>query len=557
MPDLRREESPPLSVRPHLSAALVPVLALAGAGLVALAAAPARAASYEVVKTETLIKARDGVTLDLSIQRPAVSPPAGTRWPVVVAPATFDGNKTNIDLMTAPLAARGFVTVSFLERGFGKSGGYMDVGGPLDVSDASDVLTWALATQNVDPARVGIIGLSYGAGFVATAAAQDPRFKAVAMLSGWGDMWKSRYPNNTGAYVANLALQQLALRNGRPSPELKSFLQSMVDNVFTPGMKTFADQRSPVKYLDLMAQHPVPLFASTNMNENIWPEDQTLEFFNAYPGVKHADILPGDHATTELTQGFGIPAETWKSAYDWMETYVAGTSTVARTWPTFRVAPRGPDGTNAIESKLFTQFPFESYDRLTVRATKRQYLSSSSAWLGLTTRTTLSDTPGPDGKRLRQGRNLLLQDGIPMAQGGIETATGMPTTVLLQGVDQGVTGLWEGPKLTQKLQLRGAISSHLDLTPSTAKGSVFVYLLEQGPLGLTYVIGVKPYTYAGATPGAKLGVDVTIPYNAYDVPAGHKLIFAVSTDDVTFSSNTPTGSSVVVGSGSYVNLPLK
>lgn len=503
------------------------------------------------------IPTRDGITLSAVIVTPRGKPTSGSRWPMVILPGTFAGDSRNINLIAATLAKRGYVTVSYLERGFGASGGLIDAGGPKDVADVSDAMTWALANTMGDPDRVGVASISYGAGFAPIAAVKDKRIKAVAMISGWGDMWASRYPNNTSAYASNLALSVLSDREGQPAPEMRDFFANATNNVFTPAMRKLAAERSPVSYLPQMRSHAVPMYVSTSMNESVWPADQTISFYDAYPGIKHLDILPGDHATTELGTPIGIPGVTWLTSFDWLDTYVAGTSDVAKRLAPVRVAPRTPWGTTFIDSGLASHFDFESYATPAVRKTQRQYLTSSSSLFGLIGKTQLTAAPGTGGKKLRQGTNLLLNNGVPLVQGGFEIVFGSPTTVALPGIDQGVTGLWQGPSLKQGLKLRGSTRVHLDLTPSADQGSVFVYLLEQTPLGVsTYVVGHKPYSWFGAKPGARLPIDVTIPYNAYDVPARHRLIVGVSTGDVLYTDNNLKGSSVTVGPGSFVDLPL-
>ena len=507
-----------------------------------------------MVSEDANVPTRDGLTLLATVNQPKT----GSGWPVVILPGTFAGDTVNINRIAAGLAGRGYVAVSYLERGFGKSGGFIDAGGPLDVADVSDVLTWVLANTTGDAKRVGLASISYGAGFGPIVAVMDHRFTAVAMVSGWGDMWRARYPNNTSALASNVALGALAEFSGRPSPGVIDFFTNAIKNVYTDDMKQLAAERSPVTYLDRMRANPVPLYVSTSMNESIWPADQTIDFFNAYPGPKHLDILPGDHATTELGTPIGLPGVTWNTAFDWLDAYVAGTSTAAKALPLVRVVARSPQGANFLQSGLASTFDFESYAGTANRTTRRVYLTTSSSMFGLVTRTQLGSSAGTAAKQLREGQNLLLQNGIPMVQGGFEIVFGTPTTVPLNAVDQGVTGLWTGPALASKLSIRGSTRVHLDLTPSAARGSVFVYLLERAPNdGTTYVIGHKPYSWTGLKPGVAVPLDVTIPYNAYDVPAGHALIVGVSTGDVLYTSNNPAGSSISIGPRSYVDLPLR
>jgi predicted acyl esterase len=95
------------------------------------------------------------------------------------------------------LAQRGYVVISYSSRGFWESGGSIDIAGPATVEDVSALIDWALDNTRADPAKIGVSGISYGAGTSLLAAARDPRIKAVAALSGWADLQASLYSNDT------------------------------------------------------------------------------------------------------------------------------------------------------------------------------------------------------------------------------------------------------------------------------------------------------------------------------------------------------------------------
>src|SRR4029450_13556642 len=108
---------------------------------------------------DVMIPARDGVLLDAYVSRPV---PAG-RYPLVGMPGTFGGDSANPRFTGDELAAKGYVTINYNERGIGDSGGEIDGGGPKDVVDVSAVVDWALATvPDVDPARIGAPDQSHG-----------------------------------------------------------------------------------------------------------------------------------------------------------------------------------------------------------------------------------------------------------------------------------------------------------------------------------------------------------------------------------------------------------
>jgi dienelactone hydrolase len=89
--------------------------------------------------------------------------------------------------------AKGFAVLSIDGRGFGESNKMTD--GKTVVPEKTDAAVKAMlddvkaafqhleARENVDPVRIGIVGASYGSSLAMLYAADNPRVKAVALLS--------------------------------------------------------------------------------------------------------------------------------------------------------------------------------------------------------------------------------------------------------------------------------------------------------------------------------------------------------------------------------------
>ncbi len=77
------------------------------------------------------------------------------------------------------LHAHGFGAVLVDMRGRGESGGDWITLGRDDVRDLSAVLDYVVENHDVDPARIGVIGPSYGGAMAILLAAADERVKAV------------------------------------------------------------------------------------------------------------------------------------------------------------------------------------------------------------------------------------------------------------------------------------------------------------------------------------------------------------------------------------------
>jgi fermentation-respiration switch protein FrsA (DUF1100 family) len=110
----------------------------------------------------------------------------GDQRPAVALTGPLTGVKDQVAGSYAELLSNaGLTTLAFDHRGFGESGGrrqHEDSQGKLtDLRAAVSVLA---ARAEVDPARIGLVGVCLGGGYAIRAAAADPRVKAVAAIAG-------------------------------------------------------------------------------------------------------------------------------------------------------------------------------------------------------------------------------------------------------------------------------------------------------------------------------------------------------------------------------------
>lgn len=115
------------------------------------------------------------------------------RWPAVAGPlpavaltGPFTGVKDQVvGVYAERLARAGFATLAFDHRGFGESGGrpgHEDSQGKL--ADLRATVGVLASRDEIDPRRVGVLGVCLGGGYAVRAAAQDPRVRAVVGVAG-------------------------------------------------------------------------------------------------------------------------------------------------------------------------------------------------------------------------------------------------------------------------------------------------------------------------------------------------------------------------------------
>ncbi|HKC44072.1 MAG TPA: alpha/beta fold hydrolase, partial [Burkholderiales bacterium] len=102
----------------------------------------------------------------------------------------FGSNKNGGSALIAArmLEQLGYVTLRFDMRGCGDSEGVRGRVLCLEqVADTQNAVSFLATRPEVDPARIGVLGHSFGAAVAVYAAGVDPRIAACVSSGGWGD----------------------------------------------------------------------------------------------------------------------------------------------------------------------------------------------------------------------------------------------------------------------------------------------------------------------------------------------------------------------------------
>ncbi len=158
------------------------------------------------MKTRKVEFYSDGVRLEGILQLPG-SFQGRQRLPVVLLCSGFQGLKELIPAkLWEPFTAAGYACFSFDYRGFGTSDGERGRVLPEEqIEDIQNAITFLQQQPELDSERIGLVGWGLAGGLVVQAAAEDPRVKAVASLSGVGDAGRAVRASRT--YADWLALQ--------------------------------------------------------------------------------------------------------------------------------------------------------------------------------------------------------------------------------------------------------------------------------------------------------------------------------------------------------------
>ncbi|MVO90925.1 acyl esterase [Streptomyces sp. p1417] len=525
---------------PHQSlrsttAGAVSVTLIAGAafGLAPAAqAAPTAQAAPRATGVRFVDIAGDGGTkLAANVVTPAGAED-GAGYPVIVLPTSWAVPQIEYLAQARKLAATGYVVVSYNSRGFWQSGGEIEVGGPEDIADASKVIDWALANTPADPGRVGMAGVSYGAGISLLAAAHDKRVKAVGALSGWGDLVGSIYSGRTQHVQAGALLGGAGELTGRPSAELrtilKDFLGSNLDK--EPEMLAWGAKRSPATYLDRLNENGAAIFLANAWGDTIFPPNQYADFYEKLTGPKRLEFRPGDHATSEATGLLGLPNDTWTNTRRWFDRHLKGER-------------NGIDQEQPVQLKSRSTGGYEGYpDWKSVGATSRK--------IDLT-----------DGATVHTNTDSGANGGTVLLSNALDQFLKLPRVASIPLLPRRYAAVWQSERSARVERVRGTAKLHTTVTGTKESGTLVAYLYDVGPLGLGKLVANAPYTFHGKTPGKPFTVDLELFSTAYDVPAGHRLALVVDTVDPLYVEHNPSGAQLTFSSPStdpsYVSIPLR
>ncbi|MCX5188445.1 CocE/NonD family hydrolase [Streptomyces sp. NBC_00268] len=472
-----------------------------------------------------------GTVLKANVVTPAGAD-GSRRYPLLVMPTSWGLPQVEYLAQAQKLADSGYVVLTYNVRGFWQSGGEIEVAGPPDVADASKVIDWALANTPADAQKVGMAGVSYGAGISLLAAAHDKRIKAVSAMSGWADLIDSIYSGRTQHSQATALLGVAGTITGRPSAELQQTLQDFFASNLSKEQEMIAwgKKRSPETYVDQLNKNGAAVFMANGWGDTIFPPNQYARFYEELTGPKRLEFRPGDHATAEVTGLFGLPNDVWTDTGRWFDHYLRGVD-------------NGIDREQPVQLKPRTTGAYEGYpDWKSVGATRKKI-----ALAGTTTIHTNVDS-GADG-------------GIIFLSSILDQIAQVPPMASIPLLPRRWAAVWQSEKYPSVQRVRGTTTLHTTLTPTKESGTLVAYLYDVGPLGLGKLVSNAPYTFHGQTPGEPFGVDLELYSTAYDVPAGHRLALVVDTVDPLYIEHNPSGAQLTFSSPandpSYVSVPLR
>ncbi len=483
------------------------------------------------------ITASDGVILKANVVTPSTSGPR----PAIVFINSWGLNDVEYLAQAHKLAGKGYVVLSYTTRGFWGSGGTIDVAGPKDIADVSTAIDWLIANTAADPGRIGLSGISYGAGIGLIASGHDPRIKAVAAMSGWTDLVESLYGGSTRRGQAVGLLKAAADLLGEPSPELTQALDRYFANRDVDEVVAWGRPRGAASHLAGINRNAPAIMMANAYGDSIFGPNQLVDFYGKLAGPKRLELAPGDHAVVEATGLFGLDNPVWTNVHRWFDQYLAGVDTGITREPPVRLDPRGsaaPEG-------------YPAWSSVGPRSMRLQL--GAMRWYDGTGPLAPGAGTGWD-RNIGAGVDTVAGGGVAILTNGWEALTGIPPTAWLPAVNRLHAGVWVSGPLSAAASVRGSVTMRLSFQANPGS-TVVCYVYDVDGLGNGKLITHTPWTGNGGT------VDLRFPATAWDVPAGHRVALIMDTEDPLYLDTNKWGSTVTFGSPaanpSWLSLPVK
>lgn len=301
---------------------------------------------------------------------PADNLKAGEKAPVaMMGPGYSMGHSDASDKAVIALRKSGYDVLTWDPRGFGNSGGSVEIDSPAyEGRDAQALIDLLAGMPDVqldapgDP-HLGMLGASYGGGIQNALAAIDKRVDVIAPQIAWNSLITSLDKNDTakggwGSLLYGLGTEGAAAPNNGPTgvqfgrmqdPAASSAIQAgIASGAFTQDQKDFFASRGPQD--ELIAKITVPTLISQGTDDTLFTLHEAIRNFGVgeRAGVPISMIwFCGGLSDPSVAHGVCLtplgpqPNIVLEQSIKWLDRYLKGDASVD-TGPRFRwVSDRG------------------------------------------------------------------------------------------------------------------------------------------------------------------------------------------------------------------------
>lgn len=242
--------------------------------------------SNRVNHSKVTFKNRYGITLAADLYVPE---DAEGKWPAIAVSGPFGAVKEQASgLYAQTMAERGFLTLAFDPSFTGESGGEPRyVASPdINTEDFSAAIDYLIMRDDVDPERIGIIGICGWGGFALNAAAIDTRIKA-SVASTMYDISRCTANGYFDAMDADARYELRRQLNAQRTEDARNGSYALAGGVVDP-----LPEDAPQFVKDYYDYYKTPRgYHARSLNSNGgWNKTSSLAFINA-PILAYSDEI--------------------------------------------------------------------------------------------------------------------------------------------------------------------------------------------------------------------------------------------------------------------------
>lgn len=552
--------------------------------------------NYELTWRDDIhVTAYDGVDIYANIFVP-VKRSADERFPVIILPNSWLFEEHEYYSQGARFCRKGYIVVAYSARGWGLSGGLVNVGGSDDMEDISSIIDWIIGNYPVQGvvtdnsghvtddsgAAIGMCGISLGAGLSILGAAHDTRVKAVMAMVPWADLVSSLYFNQTTKTVWHqLVLLEAGEVTGHLSPEIREISEQLFTHdhpAYFEDIVDWAMQRSPVSYLDDLntvkgEQRDLAICLSSSLQDEMFPPNQILRFFYSLTTPKkRLDINQGIHMSAETLGLLGKEDCVWQRAHAWLDEHLKFVETGIMDLPKMSIDSKDSNERNYTDHIYIKDINIDHIEGIYDVSVNTDNLTPDIFFIGhrpwYSTYGSLASAKQTTGRTntIKSGSASLITTGIPVLSSFLEAHTlNLHVKTWFPITNKKKSIVYKSEKFKKNRMIMGTPHLKLNITPSTSSFEIVahLYVLDDNNMGT--LISHAPLTVLSNSilmPNATAGEKITIEFNlittCVTVGKGQRLALAIDTEDLNYGSAPDTDFNLTFSydEHSYLSIPF-
>ena len=498
----------------------------------------ARRRHYDVRYRQKInIQAPDGTLLCANLFAPQTGNP-GQIFPAIILINSWMMDKHQYVLQARRFARNGYIVLSYSARGWGKSGGFVDVGGRNDMGDLSAVIDWLIGNAPVDADNIGAAGISYGSGLSLLGAAHDDRIKTVVCMSGWANLldafWSQQTPRQA---CANLLVTSSDLA-AKTDDQLSFLLNSLIKNQNMKEVKAWAKERSAATYLAKYNKRQPPIYLIQNFQDELFQPNSVLDFYSKLKGPKRIDLSRGTHASAEMTGMLGLKNHLWIQAHAWFDHWLMGVANGIMEQPPV---------TCQIERHKGFQFNLGKHEgsRRALDDWPSKAIESRRFYLGPATGSRQSGQLSVEPTKARPSQTISSAlgtskstAGLPFVSSTINAHLNMPLKLDIAKINRKLALVFQSNTFFQPALILGAPELTVRIETSRPQVQLIAYLYEANAEGRCRLITHGPVTRHAVRPNKAFDLEFELVTTCHEVQEGHHLVLVIDTSDLQYKSPT-------------------